>query len=129
MRRPWEARGASPPEAGSRSARLRNGAALGTHEIGFSRAGGRLVVEVAADYTVKLAFVTLFRYRMRAREVWEGGLLQSARASTDVNGKPERVTTATGRSLRSRDRAQGPTVRRPTHASPPTGIWTSSPDR
>ncbi len=68
---------------------LRNGSPLGRHEIKFSSSGDQLVVDVAADYVFKLAFVTLFRYRLQAREIWAGGLMQSVRAKTDNNGTAE----------------------------------------
>ena len=93
LEQPAEKTPAGPPGVPN-DARLafrarRNGAALGAHEIKFSRSGDQLVVDVAADYVFKLAFVTLFRYRLRAREVWNGALMQSARASTDNNGTAE----------------------------------------
>ncbi len=68
---------------------LRNGSALGAHEVKFSRSVDRLVVDIAADYVFKLAFVTLFRYRLRAREVWNGALMLTAHAKTDNNGTAE----------------------------------------
>ncbi len=68
---------------------LRNGAKLGRHEVVFSRAGNRLHIEIAADYVVRLGFVSLYRYRLRASEVWTGNRLQTAAVETDKNGTPE----------------------------------------
>lgn len=70
---------------------LRNGSALGSHEIAFSRRGDRLVVDIAADYVVKLGFLTLFRYSLRAQEIWVGDAMQTARGRTDNNGTAEFV--------------------------------------
>jgi hypothetical protein len=66
----------------------RNGARLGTHEVNFRPEGDRLTVGIAIDYAVKLGFITVFRYRLRATEIWEGGVLMSVRSQTDNNGKP-----------------------------------------
>jgi hypothetical protein len=67
---------------------LRNGSVLGSHSVTFGRDADRLTVDIAVDYAVKLGFVTVFRYRLRGREVWAGGVLESATADTDDNGKP-----------------------------------------
>jgi hypothetical protein len=67
---------------------LRNGSRLGTHSVGFARAGDALTIDLDVDYAVKLGFVTVFRYRLRARETWVGGVLTSATADTDNNGTP-----------------------------------------
>ena len=67
----------------------RNGTRLGTHNVTFRRDGDRLGVDIAVDYTVKLTFITAYRYRLRATEQWEQGVLTSMRARTDNNGKAE----------------------------------------
>jgi hypothetical protein len=76
----------APPNGRLSFRAMRNGAPLGAHELKFERLGERLTVDIIAEYTLKLAFVTLFRYRLQGREVWNGGLLESARFSTDNNG-------------------------------------------
>jgi hypothetical protein len=65
---------------------LRNGAALGTHELAFAAQGGTLTVGIAIDCVVRLGFVPVFRYRLRGRETWSDGALVSAQADTDNNG-------------------------------------------
>ncbi len=65
----------------------RNRARLGTHEVTFRQDGDRLTVGIAIDYAVKLGFITVFRYRLRATELWEGGVLAQIRSDTDNNGK------------------------------------------
>ena len=67
----------------------RNGSDLGEHEIRFTRQGEKTFADIAVDYIVKFGFVTVFRFKLRAREIWLGGKLQAARAKTDNNGKPE----------------------------------------
>jgi hypothetical protein len=64
----------------------RNGSLLGTHKIDFSRTDERLVVDIEITFDVKLAFIPLYRYRHKNREVWEGGKLLSLDTETDDNG-------------------------------------------
>ncbi len=68
---------------------FRNGTPLGTHEVTFRRDGETTIADIAIDYLVKFSFVTMFRYRLRAREIWSGCRLVSVRANTDNNGKPD----------------------------------------
>lgn len=68
---------------------LRNGSKLGTHSVTFHRDGDSLTTDIAIDYAVKLGFITVFRYTLRGRESWSGGILTAARADTDNNGTPE----------------------------------------
>lgn len=60
---------------------------IGTHTIGVVRNGSRTEVEVAIDIQVKAAFLTLYSYQHRNREIWQDGRLQSIRTQTDDNGK------------------------------------------
>lgn len=69
----------------------RNGAVLGSHVLRFARAEGRLTVDIAVDYSVKVGFVRVFRYRLRAREVWVDGQTAEITAETDNNGRAERM--------------------------------------
>ena len=41
------------------------------------------------DYAVKLGPVSLFRYKLRGREIWSDGRLGSAHVQTDNNGKQD----------------------------------------
>jgi hypothetical protein len=68
---------------------FRNGTPLGTHQVSFLRDGETTVADIAIDYLVKFSFITMFKYRLRAREIWSGRRLVSVRANTDNNGKPE----------------------------------------
>lgn len=78
-----------PPSGRLLFTALRNGSRLGTHSVSFARGTDALVVEIAVDYAVKLGFVTVFRYTLRGRETWVGGMLASATADTDNNGTPD----------------------------------------
>jgi hypothetical protein len=76
------------PASGQLSFRaMRNGSEIGTHDLRFSRNGEAMTVAIEIDYVVKIAFITVFRYKLRGREVWNGSALMSAQAETDVNGK------------------------------------------
>lgn len=66
----------------------RDGAPFGTHQVSFRREGDRLIVETEIAFKVKIAFVTLFRYTMSAREEWRGQELQRFESKTDSDGKP-----------------------------------------
>jgi hypothetical protein len=64
----------------------RNGDRLGFHRLEFSRAEERLIVDIEIVFDVKLAFIPLYRYRHRNREIWEAGRLASLNSETDDNG-------------------------------------------
>lgn len=69
----------------------RNGSRIGHHKLRFTRDGERLTVDIDILLEVKLAFITLYRYRHSNRELWEGGRLVSFASRTDDNGTPHRV--------------------------------------
>ena len=66
---------------------LRDGAPIGHHSIAFNQVGDELHVDVAIDLEVNFAFITLFRYEHRAKEVWRDGRLVSLESRTDDDGK------------------------------------------
>jgi hypothetical protein len=68
---------------------FRNGNPLGRHGISFSDRNGDLLVDISVDYAVKFGPLSFFRYKLRGRETWSNGVLASARAQTDNNGKRE----------------------------------------
>ena len=57
----------------------RNGSPIGHHTLRFSRDGERLSVDIDILLEVKLAFITLYRYRHTNRELWEAGRLLELR--------------------------------------------------
>lgn len=65
----------------------RDGTPFGTHQIFFRRDGDRLIVETEIAFKVKIAFVTVFRYTMTAREEWRGDELLRFESETDSDGK------------------------------------------
>ncbi len=64
----------------------RNGDRLGFHRIDFASEGNRLIVDIEIVFDVKFAFIPLYGYRHRNREIWEDGRLISMSTETDDNG-------------------------------------------
>jgi hypothetical protein len=77
---------------------MRDGNNIGTHRVTIREAGNRREVEIAIDMAVKLAFVTVYRYTHRAKEVWSSERLVSLEATTDDNGTRTRVLATAGES-------------------------------
>jgi Domain of unknown function (DUF6134) len=72
----------------------RNGTEIGTHRLTFSADGDRLLVDVEIRFDVTFAFVTLYRYRHRSRETWQGTRLVALDTSTDDDGERFAVRAA-----------------------------------
>ena len=70
----------------------RNGRPIGSHRLSFDETGGRRTIDIAIDLAVKFAFVTVYSYRHRNREVWEGGEFVSFTSETDDNGQRLRAS-------------------------------------
>ncbi|MGE0665453.1 MAG: DUF6134 family protein [Sphingomonadales bacterium] len=66
---------------------LRKGDQIGTHTLHFREKGDRLQVEVNADLKVQLLFVTVYRYRHQATELWSGDRMVAFESATKQNGK------------------------------------------
>ncbi len=66
---------------------LRNGSPIGEHTIRFQQEDNQLIVDIEIGLEVKLAFITLFDYEHRNREVWKDGRLVSIRTETNNNGE------------------------------------------
>ena len=58
----------------------------------FRSDGDRLTVETRVEITVKVLFVTAFRFRHEAKEVWQSDRLVSVKSTTDDNGTVLRVS-------------------------------------
>ena len=58
----------------------------------FRSDGDRLMVETRVEITVKVLFVTAFRLRHEAKEVWQSDRLVSVESTTDDNGTLLRVS-------------------------------------
>jgi hypothetical protein len=70
---------------------LRHGSAIGEHRVTFRPDGDRLTVETRVDIAVKVMFVTAFRFKHEAKEVWQSDRLVSVTSTTDDNGTLLRV--------------------------------------
>jgi hypothetical protein len=60
--------------------------------VTFRPDGDRLTVETRVVIAVKVLFVTAFRFRHEAKEVWQSDRLVSVTSTTDDNGTLLRVT-------------------------------------
>lgn len=70
----------------------RNGDWFGHHRLAFNEQDGKLTVDIEIDFLFKIAFIPLYRYRHRNREVWADGRLIEITTETDDNGTPYKVT-------------------------------------
>ena len=77
---------AIPPDGRISFAVLRDGAPMGNHSLAFRQDGNELHVEIDILLEVKLAFITLFRYRHSNHEVWVDGRLAAIETETDDDG-------------------------------------------
>lgn len=69
----------------------RAGRPIGWHRVLFSGDGGRLTTSIEIDLEVRLAFVRLYAYRHRNRELWDGTSFVEFASETDDNGERHRV--------------------------------------
>jgi hypothetical protein len=69
----------------------RDGSPIGTQRFTFRAEGERLAVDIAIDIKVTVAFITVYTYTLRGREVWEDKRLVSFESDTDDNGTKLRV--------------------------------------
>jgi hypothetical protein len=65
---------------------LRDGAPIGEHRVTFRPDGDRLTVETRVDIAVKVLFLTAFRFKHEADEVWQSDRLVSVKSTTNDNG-------------------------------------------
>jgi hypothetical protein len=64
----------------------RDGNVVGQHVVTFTRTDQGVRADSRADVNVELLFVSAYRFRYQARELWSGGELQSIEASTNDDG-------------------------------------------
>lgn len=69
----------------------REGSLIGSHRLDFSRQGEELRVDIAIELKVDFAYITVFRYQHRNREIWRGGRLLAMQSTTDDDGERARV--------------------------------------
>jgi hypothetical protein len=70
----------------------RDGSPIGIVMERFQTQGSRLLVDVYIEFVVKLAFIPVYRYEHRSREVWDGGRLVRLDTVTNDDGDPQSVT-------------------------------------
>lgn len=64
----------------------REGSPIGRHSLIFQTEGDRLQVDIAIDLAVGLGPITLYRYRHRSQEDWQGGKLIALTTETNDDG-------------------------------------------
>ncbi len=69
-------------------------AVLGRKQVGetsvmLTRTGGRIIAEVEARLDISILGIINFNYHLSSREVWQNGVLQELRSTTDNDGTAE----------------------------------------
>lgn len=72
----------------------RGGSEIGRQTFRFAAAEGGFRSDVLMELAVKVAFVTVYRYRQRGTEDWVDGSMRRAEIDTDDNGKRMQVRVA-----------------------------------
>jgi Family of unknown function (DUF6134) len=73
---------------------LLDGKPIGQHRFSVSAAGEERKVTSEANFAVKFFGVTAYRYRHKATEQWRGDCLTALAATTDDDGKSNKVHAA-----------------------------------
>jgi hypothetical protein len=71
---------------------IRKGDQTGTHTVTARHDGEDLVLDIAVDIKVKVAFVTAYRYEQNRREVWRAGRLVAFESETNDDGKKAKTS-------------------------------------
>jgi hypothetical protein len=71
---------------------IRDGDQIGTHTVTARHDGGDLVLDIAVDIKVKIAFITAYRYEQTRREVWREGRLIAFESDTNDDGKKAKTS-------------------------------------
>ena len=83
---------AAPPAGGEWNFRaLLDGKPIGQHRFSISAEGEDRKVVSEANFAVKFLGVTAYRYRHKATEQWRGDCLTALTATTDDDGKANKV--------------------------------------
>jgi hypothetical protein len=83
-----------PPSGALNFTVRKSGADIGEYAVRFAERDGALVVDIEANIRVRFAFVTVYRYTQRTREIWRDGTLQSLDSDVDDNGTPYKISAA-----------------------------------
>jgi hypothetical protein len=65
---------------------LLDGSPIGQHSFSLTTSGGQQEMTIGASFDVKLLGITVYRYRHRNVERWDGGCLSSLNSETDDDG-------------------------------------------
>jgi hypothetical protein len=71
---------------------LRDGKNIGTHAVTIEHKGSETDVSVKTDITVKMLFVTAYKFKHASQEMWNNGQLISLTSTTDDDGTPKELT-------------------------------------
>jgi hypothetical protein len=71
---------------------LLNGNPVGRHRVVFLHQDGRTEIDASTDVEVRFAFIPVFRFEHRRREVWENGRPVYVVATTDNDGDTYKIT-------------------------------------
>jgi hypothetical protein len=80
-----------PPEGALSFTVRKAGNEIGHHRVTFAERDGALIVDTEALLKVRIAFVTVYRYVQRTREIWRDGVLAAIESDIDDNGTPFRL--------------------------------------
>jgi len=70
---------------------LRKDKPMGRHTISVRREGADIIADIAIDLRIRFAFVTVFEYTHRNREVWRDNRLVSIETTTNNDGERFRI--------------------------------------
>lgn len=73
---------------------IRDGSEIGSHRVQFRPSGEQMMVQTRIDLAVKVAFITAFRYRHEADELWDARRVLSVKSETNDNGEKSEVVGA-----------------------------------
>lgn len=65
---------------------LREGSQIGEQSVNFRLDGDRLVVDTHVEIAVTVFFITVYRLKHHAQEIWQSGRLVSVTSTTDDDG-------------------------------------------
>lgn len=69
----------------------RGASSVGAQQITLARSGDVVTIDLKTRLKVKILGITLYRYSLNSREVWEGGQVMRISGKTDDNGKADFV--------------------------------------
>jgi hypothetical protein len=73
---------------------LKDGDAIGHHQIELVRNGDQQNVSIKTDIVVKVVYVPVYRFEHRGSEVWQNGHLVSLRSQTNDDGEKHTLQAA-----------------------------------